>query len=177
MLQLFFDQEAHGRLRHPFCDTHSRCVRPVRRAERIVHIEISKFRERFREFRIVRLLLRLEPNVLQQSDVAILHMVDDLLGHVANRVVAENDRVMNERVQIIADRAKRIFFHALPLRAAKMRHQNRFRAVLAQVVDRRQALPNPCVISDPDLAATGLDWHVEVHSHQHAFPAYIQIAQ
>src|SRR2546430_9773956 len=54
--------------------------------------------------------------------------------------MTEDDRLMDQRVQIIADRTKRIFLNALSFWATKMRHQNRFRTVLAQIVNGRQAL-------------------------------------
>jgi len=41
------------------------------------------------------LLHRLESQVLQECNVAGLHMLDDFLRHFANRVVTENDRLMD----------------------------------------------------------------------------------
>ena len=65
MLQLLLHQETHGRFRYEFCDASCRCMRTMRRAKRVVHIQIAEFRERFRKFRIVRFLFRLEPDVLK----------------------------------------------------------------------------------------------------------------
>ena len=47
-----------------------RSVRAVRRAERVVHVEVVPARELLRERRIVLLLLRMEAHVLEQDDVA-----------------------------------------------------------------------------------------------------------
>ena len=102
-------------------------------------------------------------------------MLNNFLRHVTNGVVAENDGMMDQRIQILADWAKRIFFRWLSLRPAEVRHQNGFRTVFAKVVDGRQGFPDSCVIGDPNLAAANFSWHIEVHAHQHAFPANIEI--
>ena len=78
-------------------------------------------------------------------------------------------------MQILADQTKRVLLHGLTFGPAKMRHQDGFRAVLAQVVDGRQSLPDSRVISDTNFAAAGFDWYIKVHSHQHGFSAHIQI--
>ena len=146
------------------------------RTECIVDVEIAEFRQSFREFRIVRFFLRLKAKVLEQRDIAVLHMLNDFFRHFPNCVVTENDRLMDERMQIFADRTKGIFWHALSVGPAKMRHQNCFRAVFTEIVDRRQTFSNPSVISNADLSTAHFDWHVEIHPYQHAFAAYIQIA-
>src|SRR6266480_7199325 len=56
-----------------------------------------------------------------------------------------------------------------------MRHQNSFRAVIAEVIDGRQAFADSGVISDANFAAANFGRHVEVHAHQHAFSADIEI--
>src|SRR5439155_2274059 len=104
--------------------------------KRIVHIEIAKFCERFRKLRIIGFFFRLEADVLEQSDIAVLHVVKDLLRRFPDRNVTEYHWLMNERVQVIADRAERIFLDALPFGPAKVRHQNRFSAMLPKVIDR-----------------------------------------
>src|SRR5437763_1011709 len=103
MFQLFIHQETHRRFRYKFCDARCRGVGAMRCPKGVVHIQIAKFRERLREFWIVRFLFWLEADVLEQSDIANLHMIDDFFWRVANRLLAENDRLMDERVQIIAD--------------------------------------------------------------------------
>src|SRR5262245_51368393 len=97
----------------------------------IVHINITQFSKRLREFWIVRLLTWLKPNILEQRDVAVLHVVDDFPGHIAEGVVTENDGMMNQGMQIFADWPKRIFLNRLALGPAKVGHQNGFRAVFA----------------------------------------------
>src|SRR4030095_2593653 len=151
-------------------------MRAMSRAECIVDVEIAQLRQRFRELRIVRFFPRLEADVLEQSYIAVLHMLNDFFRHLPNGVVTKNNRLMDERMQLFADRTKGIFWHRLSVGPAKMRHQYCFRALFTQVVDRRQAFPNPRVISNADLSTAIFSRHVEVHAHQNALPAYIQIA-
>src|SRR6266513_3038926 len=103
MFQLFLHQETHRRFRYKFCDARCRGVGAMRCAKGVVHIQIAKFCESLSEFWIVRFLFLLEADVLEQSDIANLHMTDDFFRHLANRLLAENDWLMDELVQIIAD--------------------------------------------------------------------------
>ena len=151
-------------------------MRPVRSAKGIVHIQIAKFGKRLREGRVIGFLARLEADILEQRDIAVLHVLDDFSWHVANCVMAKNDGLMNQRMQIFADRAQRIFFRRLSLGPSEMRHQDRLGSVLAQVIDRRQTLPDSRVISDSNFAAARFGRHIKIHAHQHTSPAHIQIA-
>ena len=128
-------------------------MRPVRSAKSIVYIKIAKLGERLGEFWVVCFFTGLKTNILQQRDIAVLHVLNDFLRHIASGVVTEDDRLMNERMQIFADRAKRIFLRRFPLGPAKMRHQNNFGAMFAKVIDGRQAFPDSGVIGDANLAA------------------------
>ena len=78
-------------------------------------------------------------------------------------------------MHIFADWPKRIFLNRLALGPAEMRHQNGFRAVFAEVIDGRQAFADSGVISDANFAAANFGWHVEIHAHQHAFSADVEI--
>ena len=106
MFQLFLHQDTHRRFCHKFCDARCGRMGAMRRAERIVYIKITEFRECFREFRIVRFFLRLETDILEQSDIAILHVANDFFWNLTNCVVTENDGLMDKRMQIIADGTK-----------------------------------------------------------------------
>src|SRR5205809_5678944 len=114
----------------------------VRRAKGVVHIKIAKLRERLSKLGIVRLFAWLEADVLQQGNVPTFHVVNNFRWHLSDGVVTENDRLMDERVQIVADRAKRIFLNRLALRPGKVRHKNCLCTVLAQITDRSQTFSN-----------------------------------
>src|SRR5213592_4787912 len=68
------------------------------RAKGVVHINIAEFRECFGKFRIIRFLFWLEPDGLKQSDIAVLHVVNDFFRNFPNRVVAENNGLTDEQV-------------------------------------------------------------------------------
>ena len=151
-------------------------MRAVRGAKGIVHVKITQLGKRLGEFWIIRFLTGLKPNILEQRDIAVLHVVNDFLRHITNGVVTENDGMMDQGMQIFANWPKRIFLNRLALGPAEMRHQNGFRAVFAEVIDGRQAFADSGVISDANFAAANFGRHVEVHPHQHAFPADVEIA-
>ena len=48
--------------------------------------------------------------------------------------------------------------------------------MFAEVIDGRQAFADSRVIRDANFAAANFGWHVEIHPHQHAFPADVDIA-
>src|SRR6266404_5590998 len=104
-------------------------------------------------------------------------MRDNSLRNAANRLGAENDRMIDERMQMIADWSQRIFFHTLAFWPAEMRHQNRFGIVLTQIIDRRQTFADARVVGDVDLAVALIDRDIEIDAHEHAFPADIDISQ
>ena len=90
------------------------------RAEGVVHINFTEFGQRLGEFGVVRFFLRLKAQILEQRDVAVLHVLNDFLRNIANRVVTEDDRLTNQGVQMIANRSQRVFLDALTLRPAKV---------------------------------------------------------
>src|SRR5262245_20378528 len=145
-------------------------MRPVRGAKGIVHVKIAQLGKRLGELRIVGLLTGLEPNILEQRDIAVLHVVDDFFRHVADGVVTENDGMMDQGMQIFADWPKRIFFHRLSLRPAKMGHQNSFRAMFAEIIDGGQAFADPGVIGHANFTAANLGRHVKSTRTSPRFP-------
>src|ERR1041384_5289035 len=148
----------------------------MRRAERIVYINVGQIRERVREFRIVRFFARLEAQVLQHRDIAIFHSGDDFVRNVADRVVTKEYRLIDQRVQMIRHRPERVFIDALPFRPSEVRHQNRFCFLLAEIIDGRQRFADPRVVGDFNFIPLFLDRDVEIDTHKHAFPANIDIS-
>src|SRR4029077_17230020 len=132
--------------------------------------------KRLGEFWIVRLLTRVETNIFEKRDIAVLHVLNDFLRHVTNGVVTENDGMMDRGMQIFADWSKRIFLHRLSFGPSKVGHQNGFRTVFAEVIDGRQAFADSRLISDANFAAANFGWHIKVLPHQYGFPADVEIA-
>ena len=65
-------------------------MRAMRRAERVVHINVAELGQRFGKLRIVRFFLGLKAKVFQQRDVAVVHLRDNFFRNGADCVVAEN---------------------------------------------------------------------------------------
>ena len=149
-----------------------RRVRPVRRTERVIHIDVRQRRQLAGKRRIVLLFLRVEPQVLEQDDAAIRRTVDGRLGRLADAVLRERDRAVQQRRQPFGHRLQRVLRIGLSLRPPEVRAQDhRPRPVLQRVLDRRQRRADPRVV--PDRAV--LDRHVEVHADQHAPPLEVEI--
>ena len=125
---------------------------------------------------IVRFFFRVETHVFEQGNVAFLHFGDDLFRIGTNAIVAESDRMIDQIVQRDTDRTKRIFLHRLSLGPAEMRHQDRLRALFAEVIDRRQTFTHSRVVGDDDLAVAFLGRNIEIDAYQDAFAAHIEVA-
>src|SRR5207253_4744348 len=154
----------------------SRGVRAMRGPEGIIDIDVAEFRESTGELWVVRFLPGMKTQIFQERDVAVLHRGDDLFRHLANYVVTEDDRLIDQGVQMIADWSERVFLDTFSLRPAEVRHQNRLRLLLAQIIDCRQRFPNSCVVGDFNFVAVLFDRHIEINARQNALPANIDIS-
>src|SRR5438132_2088800 len=103
-------------------------------------------------------------------------MSNNFFRHFPDRVITENHRLLEERMQMIANWPKRVLIHALSLWASKVRDQNRLCPMLAQIIDRRQCLTYPRIIGDLNIPIALHDRHVEINPHQHALAANIDVA-
>ena len=79
-------------------DTDGTGVCAMSGAECIVHIKIRKLSQSFGEARIVCFLFRLKPEIFEQSDIAIAHMSNNLFWNLADGIVTENHRLINQVV-------------------------------------------------------------------------------
>ena len=175
-LQLLFHEQPHRGLRHVFCDARRGSMRAVRRAEGVVHIDVAQFGQRLGKSGVVRLLFRMETDILQQGHVARLHVGDDFFRDRPNDLVAEGDRVIDELVQVIRHRPQRIFRHGLALRPAEVRHEDNLRPFLPQQCDRGQRFADAGVVSNVDFPLALLGGHVEIDTHQDTLALDLQIA-
>ena len=176
ILDFLLHQETHGRLLHELRDAGRAGMRAMGRAERVVHINIAELRQRLRKRRIVRFFAGVKPDVLQQRDVPLVHVANDRFRNVANRFRAERDRVIDQRVQIIAHRPQRIFLDRFPFRPAEVRHQDRLRAVFAEIIYRRKAFPDPGVVRDRDFPVALLGGNIEIDADEDALTEDVEIA-
>ncbi len=81
-------------------------MRPMRRAERIVHVHVGQRRERGGERRVVFLFLGMKTQILEEHDAAsaAMALVHGGAGFVADAVVRECDRPVQQIREPIRDR-------------------------------------------------------------------------
>ena len=145
-------------------------MRAVRGTERIVDVDFAERRQRACEIGIVRFLLGMEANVLEQQDVAVLQFGDRVGGDVADAVAGERDRRAEPLVQFGRHRTQRHGRHGFPVRAAEVREDDRLRAVLLQVAQRAECRFDAGRIAD----RTVLHRDVEIFTHDDAFAAHVE---
>src|SRR4029450_7179661 len=117
----------------------------------------------------------METDVLTEGHVAFPHPSNDVFSFFANAVGAEEHRLANHFLKPRCHRPKRISLHRFAFWSPEMRHQYNFRAVLAQIIDRGQALADPRVICDHLPSVALLERHVEIHAHESASPFNINL--
>ena len=142
----------------------------MRRTERVVHVGVEALGELTGERVIVLFLLGMEPDVLEEDDVArrqrahrLLHAGPDRIGqerHGASQQLAEPLRHRRERQGWIA-----------PLWPPQVRHETDRRAALEQRMDRRQRRADACVVRH----LVAVERHVEVDPNEHALAARIEV--
>ena len=117
-------------MRQPF----GRGMRAVRDREGVVDENVAELGERGDESRIVLFLAGMEARVLQADDVAVLHRRDRAFGGLADAVVGELDRPLDDVRDLGGDRLERILRIA-PLRPAEMREQDDLGALVGDLGD------------------------------------------
>ena len=150
-----------------------RGVRPVRRREGVVDIDLAQGRQGRREHRVVLLLAGMEPRILQQQDFTLRQRRSRLLGGPADAVFRKAHGHAQDALQLAPDLGKRHLGHRLALRASEMRHQHRLAAPVHDVAHRGH---------DPlDAGGVGhtavLDRHVHVHADQHDLTGQFHVVE
>ena len=157
-------------MRDPF----DRRVRPVRRAERVVHVEIGERGQRGREPGVVLLLFGMEPQVLEQHDAAAAG-VDHLHGVLAPALPMQSLTNSTGRpsssVEMPGDRRQAELRVRLALRPAEMAGEDDRGAPLERVADRRQRRRDARVVGDPAV----LQRNVEVDADEDALALEVEI--
>ena len=145
----------------------------MRRAERIVHVQIGERGQRRRELRIVFLFLRVEPQVFEQHDAAAgcLRLIHDPARLVADAVVDERHGLAEELGEAIGDRPQAHLRIHFALRPAQMAREHDGGAVIERVLDRRQRRADPRVVADDAV----LQRDVEIDADEDALALEIEI--
>ena len=144
----------------------------MRDREGVVDENVAELGQRGDESRIVLLLAGIEARVLQADDVAGLHRGDRAFGGLADAVVDEFDRPLDDVGDLGGDRLERIL-RVAPLRAAEMRQQDHLGALVGDFGDRGRHALDAGGVGDHAV----LHRHVEVDAHQHAFALYVDMVE
>ena len=171
--QLLFHQQAGRGARHVMGDPLNRRVRPVRRPERIVHVEIGERGECGRESRIVLLFLGVEAEVLEK-DHAAARTVDHLHGILRRRADAVVDELHGPSEQlreVTCDGRQAELRVRLSLRPTEMAGEDDGGAAIERVSNRRQRRRDPRVVGDPAV----LQRNVEVDANEDALALEVEV--
>ncbi len=125
------EKPRHRRLQEPGDRLRAR-VRPVRRAESVVDVEIAQRGEPRRQRGIVLLLAGIEPGILRHGDAAAREPLRRSHRLVGRRIRKERDRRAEQFLQLAHDRLHRVLRIGTALGPPQMREQHQPRAALAK---------------------------------------------
>ena len=166
LLDLLVDEEPRVG-REPLRDPNGGRVGPVDRAERLFHEEVAELGEGVGERCRIRLLPRIEPEVLEEGELAVAQGIHSLERTRAGDRVEEGHRLAEIAGEAFGDRPKGPSGVGAPFRATEVGHHDRPSPVLPQVSERRERLEDPAVVRDlPPLVLR----HVEVRPDQDSLP-------
>ena len=149
-----------------------RGVRAVRGRERVVDPDVAELCQFGDERRIVLLFLFMEAGILQAQDVAVLHRSHGLGRGLADAVLGEGDRLLDDLPQRRRDGLQRILGVAA-LRPAEMGEQDDLAALVGNFGDGRCDALEPRRVGD----AAVLHGHVEVDAQQHALALHVDVIE
>ena len=145
----------------------------MRRAERVVDIDVAERGEAFREIDVVLFFLGVEAQVLEEDDATGGLAGNGALGWRSDAVFRKTDVPAEQLLQASRYRTKAHVGIGLTLRSPEVRRQDdAARARLQRVFDRRDRLAYTRVIADDAL----LERDVEVHADEDALVLQIEIA-
>ena len=147
-------------------------MRPVCGPEGVIHVEVRQRRELRREGRVVLLLLRVEPQVLEQDDLVVrMRLRHGCARRFADAVGGKNDRAPEQLGEARNHRREAVLGHGLAFRATEVRGEDDGCALLERVPDRGQRCPDARVVANH----TVFDRHVEVDADEDALAGEIEI--
>ncbi len=164
-------QEVAGGGRQQVRDALGGGVGAVSGAERIVDVDIGEPRQGLGEGRIVCLLGGMEPQVLEEDDIAVGHARDQRLDAGAHAVGRHRDGGAEQLREPDGRGPQRALRSDPALGAAEVRAQDHARSPGAQVLDRRQSRPDAGVVRH----RARVERDVEVDPRQH--PAAAELAE
>mmetsp|Transcript_5922 Transcript_5922/g.17808 ORF Transcript_5922/g.17808 Transcript_5922/m.17808 type:complete len:393 (+) Transcript_5922:213-1391(+) len=169
---LLQEESSHGRLQ-VLGNSGSRTMGTVSTSKSIVHVHISVRSKLLGKLGVVLLLLLVESDILQEEDVAIVHLADHALDLRADAVGRHLHVLAEELAQTAGDRLERELVLRSRLWSAQVRRQDHLGASVDEVLHRRDRGTDTGVIRD--LGA--VERHVEITSDQHLLALEVIVGQ
>ncbi len=165
ILDFLLHQEAHnfGLAAHGLGHRHHRSVRPMARSKRIVAVDVGHVGQGPRERGIPFLLTGIEPQILQDQDLARTERGGLGAGIVANHIVGEVHRLAQQLGQLVGGRLHAVLGVRGVFRPSQVTHQDQSAATVDNRANGRQGQADTPIVGDASLV---VQWHVEIHSHQ-----------
>ncbi len=150
-------------------------VRAVRRAERVVHVDVAERRQFLRERRVVLLFLGMEAQVLEQQHLAGRRLHGFHFG--ADAIGRHLDRRPSSSCSRAATGCRLISGFGFSLGTPQVRRQDDTGAVFQRVLDGGQRRLDALVAGDFHVALVVLlQRHIEIHADEDSFPFQVEIA-
>ena len=172
-VEFLLHEEPHRRRQQRRNAAHRR-MRAMRRAKRVVDVDVAVLRQLARERGIAILLGVAEAQVLEHQALAGLQRLRCRDRIVADAVAARLHWRAEQFLQLLRRRQKPHRLHDLALGPSEVRHQDGLAARLQDRLDRRQALANARVARDLQVL---VERHVEVDAHEHALLGEIEVRE
>ena len=137
VVELLLEKEAGNGRREELGDTSSGGVSAVSSSEGIVYIHVEGSSKLLGEVLVVLLLLRVEANILKKAVLAILEVVDDTRGLLANAILGHSAGLGKELSKASTAGSERVLVLRTALGAAKMGRDCDTGAVVEEVLDGR----------------------------------------
>ena len=153
-------------------DADGRGVRPVRRPERVVDVDVGVGREGRGEGRVVRLFLGVEAEVLEHQHLARPEALDRVLGPDPERVAGDRDVPAHQLGQDLPDRPQAQPVLDLAIRTPEMARQDDRGPRVEEQVDRRDGGPDARIVGDPAVGQRD----VEVDANEDPFAGDVRVA-
>ncbi len=141
--------------------------------EGVVDVEIAERRQRRDEIAFVLFLAGVEAGILEEQDVAVLHLRHRGRRVGADAIVGEGDRTAEDGADRRHDLFQRHLGIRLALRAAEMGEQDRLAALVGDFVDGRCDGTDARVVAD--LAVRHR--HVEIDADEDALAGEIGVVE
>ena len=143
--------------------------------EGVVHEHLGVAGELLGEGRVVGLLLGVVADILQQQQAAILQLGCGVGCRLANALVAEGDRLVDQLRKPVGNGTETHRRHALALGPAKVRGEDDLRAALGHRLERREGGADAGVVVDSHRAVLVGHRHVVIDACQDALAPQVDV--